>query len=117
MAYEHELKPLRQVQLSTLSPVMWAEGRSYPRQTISAPIHPYNPSIGGLGSCCGGAPHWNRSNSIANLRPIGFGTWSDNPLAVTDGSQLLFEAFVMVSFAAGGMLLFELAKLFGLSDG
>lgn len=64
---------LREVQLSTLSPVMWAEGRTYPRKTISVPIRPYNPSLGGLGSCCGGVPYWNRSNSVANVRPIGFG--------------------------------------------
>lgn len=74
---------LREVQLSTLSPVMWAEGRGYPRQTMSVPIHPYNPS---MGSCCGGTPRWNRSNSIANLRPIGMGTeesfWDSWPMAL-----------------------------------
>jgi hypothetical protein len=77
---------LREVQLSTLSPVMWAEGRTYPRATMSVPIHPYDPSLGGLGSCCGGrVPYWNRSNSIANLRPIGMGAeesfWSSWPMA------------------------------------
>lgn len=99
MAYE-TTNPgqLRQVQLSTLSPVMWAEGGTYPRKTISMPIHPYDPSVGGLGSYCGGVPQWNRSNSIANLRPIGFGDAASGPtmgfwgvfLAAAAGSALLF---------------------------
>lgn len=75
MSYENTNPgQLREVQLSTLSPVMWAEGRTYPRKTMSVPIHPYDPSFAGLGGCCGGIPYWNRSNSVANVRPIGFGT-------------------------------------------
>jgi hypothetical protein len=38
MAYEQGLKPLKQVQLSTLSPVMWSLKGGYPRKQMSVPI-------------------------------------------------------------------------------
>lgn len=38
MAYEQGLKPLRQVQLSTLSPVMWSLKGGYPRKPMTVPI-------------------------------------------------------------------------------
>jgi hypothetical protein len=42
------LKPLKQVQLSTLSPVMWSLKGGYPRKQISVPIA-REPALGGLG--------------------------------------------------------------------
>jgi hypothetical protein len=97
---------LREVQLSTLSPVMWAEGRTYPRATMAVPIHPYDPSLGGLGSCCGAVPFWNRSNSIANLRPIGFG--DDAPEGPSAGFWVAFLAA-----AAGSALVFWMLSRWG----
>lgn len=38
MAYEQGLKPLKQVQLSTLSPVMWSLKGGYPRKQWGVPI-------------------------------------------------------------------------------
>lgn len=38
MAYEQGLKPLKQVQLSTLSPVMWSLQGGYPRKPMVVPI-------------------------------------------------------------------------------
>ena len=38
MSYEQGLKPLRQVQLSTLSPVMWSLKGGYPRKPMTVPI-------------------------------------------------------------------------------
>ena len=38
MAYEQGLKPLKQVQLSTLSPVMWSLKGGYPRKPMMVPI-------------------------------------------------------------------------------
>lgn len=101
MSYENTNPgKLREVQLSTLSPVMWAEGRTYPRATMSVPIHPYNPS---MGSCCDGAvPYWNRSNSIANVRPIGFG--------IDDAAWTGWRPVLLLSLVVG---IFALAFLGG----
>ena len=38
MSYEQGLKPLKQIQLSTLSPVMWSLKGGYPRKQVSVPI-------------------------------------------------------------------------------
>jgi hypothetical protein len=38
MAYEQGLKSLKQVQLSTLSPVMWSLKGGYPRKNFGVPI-------------------------------------------------------------------------------
>jgi len=38
MAYEQGLKPLKQIQLSTLSPVMWSLKGGYPRKAMTVPI-------------------------------------------------------------------------------
>lgn len=38
MSYEQGLKPLKQVQLSTLSPVMWSLKGGYPRKQWGVPI-------------------------------------------------------------------------------
>jgi len=38
MAYEQGLKPLKQMQLSTLSPVMWSLKGGYPRKSFGIPI-------------------------------------------------------------------------------
>jgi hypothetical protein len=38
MSYEQGLKPLKQVQLSTLSPVMWSLKGGYPRKAMTVPI-------------------------------------------------------------------------------
>jgi hypothetical protein len=38
MSYEMGMKPLRQVQLSTLSPVMWSLKGGYPRKPMTVPI-------------------------------------------------------------------------------
>jgi hypothetical protein len=38
MAYEQGLKPLKQIQLSTLSPVMWSLKGGYPRKQMTVPI-------------------------------------------------------------------------------
>jgi len=39
MSYESGLGPLRQVQLSRLSPVMWSLPGGYPRRNVSIPIN------------------------------------------------------------------------------
>ncbi len=51
MSYESGTKPLRQVQLSTLSPVMWSLKGGYPRKPMTVPIGR------GMGTEASG-PHW-----------------------------------------------------------
>ena len=46
MSYESGLKSLKQVQLSTLSPVMWSLKGGYPRKQVSVPIS-NDPALGG----------------------------------------------------------------------
>lgn len=45
MSYESGLKPLKQIQLSTLSPVMWSLKGGYPRKQVSVPINK-DPALG-----------------------------------------------------------------------
>lgn len=57
MSYEMGTRPLRQVQLPRLSPVMWSRQTGYPRRDVSVPIA-RAPGLGldpNLGTAFGGA--------------------------------------------------------------
>jgi hypothetical protein len=53
---------------------MWTTRGGYPRQTLSTKIGPLDMSMGSFDRRYAPVTGWNRYNSIANLRPIGFGT-------------------------------------------
>jgi hypothetical protein len=77
VAYEQGLKSLNQVHLSRLSPVMWTTRGGYPRQTLSTKIGPLDMSMGSFDRRYAPVTGWNRYNSVANLRPIAFGSNGD----------------------------------------
>jgi hypothetical protein len=77
VAYEQGLKSLNQVHLSRLSPVMWTTRGGYPRQTLSTKIGPLDMSMGSFDRRYAPVTGWNRYNSVANLRPIAFGSPGD----------------------------------------
>lgn len=80
------LKNLNTVHLSRLSPVMWSLKGGYPRKPLNVPIEPLDVSMGNDD----GRYAWNRENSVANLRPIAFGSNGEVEIATiapaTDGA-------------------------------
>ena len=106
------LKNLNAVHLSRLSPVMWSLKGGYPRRELSVPIEPLDVSMGNDD----GRYAWNRHNSVANLRPISFGT--DAEIATVPQVQTAVDAeaerkkgfwFPFLLAAGGAAVLYLLA--------
>lgn len=96
--YDDGLGPLNQVHLSRLSPVMWTTRGGYPRQTLSTKIGPLDMSMGSFDRRYAPVTGWNQYNSVANLRPIAFGSNGDT--VASPGTGFWFPFLL----AAGGAL-------------
>lgn len=113
----HGLKPLKQVQLSTLSPVMWSLEGGYPRKQMNVPIGRES-ALGGLGVAGDDGryasvpleyarqPVWNNlyrtgviggMSRVAPFGPAAFGTDMSFENKVYIGTGIAFVATVLIA--------------------
>jgi hypothetical protein len=92
------LRPLNEVHLSRLSPVMWTTRGGYPRKPLVTRIAPLDMSMGNADGRYAPVTGWNRYNSVANLRPIAFGSNGD-----ATNSQKYWIPFLLGALGAAAL--------------